>query len=92
MTKGLAWPLSILCCACDPGATLRAHNIIGGTRTVCRYKMLKYLEEDSWVPGLRASAWLSPLVECCPVHQKIASLIPGQGTYLSCRFKPEATN
>ena len=31
--------------------------------------------------------WLSGL-ECCPVHQSIAGLIPSQGSYLGCGFDP----
>ena len=27
-------------------------------------------------------------LECRPVHQKVAGLIPGQGTYLDCGFDP----
>ena len=30
-------------------------------------------------------AWLTWL-EHCPVHQKVTGLIPGQGTYVGCRF------
>ena len=34
--------------------------------------------------------WLGGPVglECCPVHQKVAGLIPGQGTCLGCGFDP----
>ena len=36
--------------------------------------------------------------ECCPIHQKVAGSISGQGTYVGCGFNPqfghvwEATN
>ena len=33
--------------------------------------------------------WLSWL-EHCPIHQKVVDLIPGQGTYLGCRFCPQS--
>ena len=29
-------------------------------------------------------------VECHPLHQKVAGLIPGQGTYLGCGFNPQS--
>ena len=34
------------------------------------------------------AGWLSWL-ECRSVHQKVAGLIPAQGTYLGCRFVPQ---
>ena len=43
------------------------------------------------------AGWLTWL-ECCPIHQKLGGSIPGQGTYLGCRFDSqlgciwEATN
>ena len=33
-----------------------------------------------------ALAWWLSLLEYSPLHQKAAGSIPGQGTYLSCRF------
>ena len=32
------------------------------------------------------SSQVAQLLECCPVHQKVAGLIPGQASYLGCRF------
>ena len=34
----------------------------------------------------RALARLLSWLERCPVHQKVAGLIPSQGTYLGCGF------
>ena len=56
--------------------------------------LVNYLKLSvSFVPA----RWLSWL-ECHPVHQRVAGLIPGQGTCLGCRLHPwlgcmwEATN
>ena len=33
--------------------------------------------------------WLS-FLEHCPVHLKVTGSIPGQGTYLGCKFDPQS--
>ena len=37
---------------------------------------------------LRGPGWVAQLVGACPIHWKVASSIPSQGTYLGCRFNP----
>ena len=44
---------------------------------------LDIAEETPWL------VWLSWL-ECCPVNQKVAGAIPGQGTCLGCGFGPQS--
>ena len=39
---------------------------------------------DKWA----LARWLSWL-ECCPIHQKVAGSIPGQGTRLGCGFNTQ---
>ena len=44
-------------------------------------------ETKKTVPFIALTRWLNWL-ECCPLHQKVECLIPGQGTYLGCEFNP----
>ena len=37
-----------------------------------------------------ALAWCLSGLECHPLHQKVAGLIPGQGTHLGCGLDPQS--